>query len=312
MSANSKTYLATAGGLLAIILWSGTFALARSLSEKLGSLTAGTAVYIAGTLFCAVPIAFSRTKAGMPRPTQSPKYLLGCGALFGLYTLVIYLAVGLAKDRLQLLEVALINYLWPAGTVLLSLALLNQRASLMIWPATAMALSGIFLVMTQGADLSWSTVRNHIAESPAVFGLALTGAVSWAFYSNLARRWSRPGASGGVVFFMATATLLLLGARLAFPEVSTWSGRTVGEVLALGGITAVAYALWDVAMRRGNMNLVAAASYTTPLLSTLVSYLYLHVAPGPKLWAGSALIVLGSLASWRAVKPRTQIIGAES
>ena len=114
------------------------------------------------------------------------------------------------------------------------------------------------------------------------------------------------------MFFMVAATLLLVGARIAFPETSTWSPRAICEVLVLGGITAVAYALWDVAMRRGNLNLVAAASYATPLLSTLVSFLYLQVAPGTKLWAGCALIVLGSLASWRAVKPKAPNITPET
>ncbi len=288
---------------MAIVLWSGTFALARSLSEKLGPLTAGTAVYLAGTILCSVQALAWKAKEAPSRPKQSGRYLLGCGTLFGLYTLVIYLAVGLAKDRLQLLEVALINYLWPAGTVLLSLPLLNQRANWVIWPATTLALAGVFLVLTQGANLSWNVFLKHVAETPAVFGLALAGAVSWALYSNLARRWSQPGASGGVVLFMILATLLLAGARVVFPETSTWSPRALCEVLVLGGITAVAYALWDVAMRRGNLNLVAAASYTTPLLSTIVSFLYLQAAPGPKLWAGCALIVLGSLASWRAIKP---------
>jgi drug/metabolite transporter (DMT)-like permease len=311
VNTNSKTFLATAGGLLAIVLWSGTFALARSLSEKLGALTTGTAVYAAGTLFCAAQVAFTK-KGGPPLPKQSLKYLLGCGAFFGLYTLVIYLAVGLAKDRLQLLEVALINYLWPAGTVLLSLPLLNQRASIAIWPATALALAGVFLVMTQGTDLSWSSFWNHVTASPVVFGLALAGAIAWALYSNLARRWSQPEASGGVVFFMLGASLLLLCARIAFPENSRWNSKAIWEVLALGGITGVAYGLWDVAMRRGNLNLVAAAAYTTPLLSTLVSFLYLQVAPGTKLWAGCTFIVLGSLASWLAIKPGAPRIVAEA
>ena len=268
MNTNSKTFVATAGGLFAIVLWSGTFALARSLSEKLGALTAGTAVYVTGSLFCAAQVAFTK-KGGPALPKQSLKYLFGCGAFFGLYTLVIYLAVGLAKDRLQLLEVALINYLWPAGTVLLSLPLLNQRASLVILPATALALAGVFLVMTQGADLSWGTFRNHVTASPVVFGLALAGAISWALYSNLARRWSQPGASGGVVFFMVGASLLLLCARIAFPETSRWNSQAIWEVLVLGGITGVAYGLWDVAIRGGNLNLVAAAAvHYAPALHT--------------------------------------------
>lgn len=73
------------------------------------------------------------------------------------------------------------------------------------------------------------------------------------------------------------------------------------EAGVLGAITALAYALWDVAMRKGNLLLVAACSYLTPLLSTLVSCAYLKVMPGSQLWVGCALIVVGSLVSWRSV-----------
>ena len=40
--------LATGGGLGAILLWSATFAVARSLSEQIGPLTAGAAAYLIG------------------------------------------------------------------------------------------------------------------------------------------------------------------------------------------------------------------------------------------------------------------------
>jgi drug/metabolite transporter (DMT)-like permease len=301
--------LPTLGGLIAILLWSGTFALARSLSEKLGPLTTGAAVYITGTLLCSAPSIFSRNQA-TAKTRHSFKYIIGCGLLFSVYTVVIYLAVGLARNRMELLEIALINYLWPAGTVILSLFLLDQRATLALWPATAVALSGVFLVMTHNADVSWTSFKAHVIENPIAFSLALTGAISWALYSNLARRWSDGGSSSGVVFFMAGASGLLLIARLGFPERSVWNSEAVVEILVLGGITAVAYALWDVAMRRGKLHLVASASYATPLLSTLVSCVYLHVTPAPRLWIGSALIVTGSLVSWRAVRPRNESTAA--
>jgi drug/metabolite transporter (DMT)-like permease len=303
-----KSTVPTLAGLIAIVLWSGTFALARSLSEKLGPLTTGAAVYCTGTIFCIALSLVSRAPANTssPKPRISWKYLLGCGLLFTVYTLVIYLAVGLARDRTELLEIALINYLWPAGTVVLSLPLLRQRASFILWPATLIALAGIFLVMTHEAAVSWGAFRSHVSENPIAFGLALTGAISWALYSNLARRWTHPNSPGGVVFFMGAAALLLLGARVLSPETSKWGPQAFLEVLALGGITATAYALWDVAMRKGNLNLVAAASYATPLLSTLVSFLYLRVTPGSRVWAGSVLIVVGSLISWRAIIPRAE------
>ena len=107
------------------------------------------------------------------------------------------------------------------------------------------------------------------------------------------------------VFLLATG-LVLLAMRLLTTEPTMWSGPAAGETLALALVTAVAYALWDVAMRRGNVRLVLAASYFTPLLSTLVSCLYLNLAPGPKLWMGCLVLVAGSLLSWVSVSDRPQ------
>jgi drug/metabolite transporter (DMT)-like permease len=76
------------------------------------------------------------------------------------------------------------------------------------------------------------------------------------------------------------------------------------EAGALSAVTTTAYFLWDLSMRRGNLPLVIASSYLTPLLSTLVSCAYLHVSPGPKLWAGCLLLVAGSLITWRSVSQR--------
>jgi drug/metabolite transporter (DMT)-like permease len=282
------------------VLWSATFALARSLSEQIGSLTAGAAAYLFGGVVCLVRIAWSPTPGGRWR-NVSRRYLWGCGSLFVLYTALIYLAVGLAKTRAQLLEVALVNYLWPAATVLLSIPLLKKRASLLLVPGTLLALAGVFLVMTQGAQVSWSSFREHLRGNPAAYLLVLIAALAWALYSNLARRWSEPGAGGAVELFVPATGLVLLAMRLVLPERSAWSVQAVVEVGVLGTITALAYALWDMAMRKGNLLLVASCSYLTPFLSTLVSCAYLNVVPGSRIWVGCALIVVGSLVSWRSV-----------
>jgi drug/metabolite transporter (DMT)-like permease len=299
-----ETRLSTAGGLLALVLWSSTFALARSLSEQLGPVTAGAAVYLTGGAFCLVRLALARTSwcdlARLPRP-----YSFGCGGLFAAYTILIYLAVGAARTRVQLLEVALINYLWPAGTILLSIPLLNHRGRWGLWPGTLAALAGVFLVLTHGTDLSWAGVRDGLLANPAAYTMALFAAIAWSLYSNLARRWSQPGGVGAVEWFVPATGLLLLAVRLFRSEPTVWSLRAAIEAVVLGAITALAYALWDQAMRRGNLLLVAACSYFTPLLSTLASSAYLGVAPGSTVWLGAALLVAGSLASWRSVAIRS-------
>jgi drug/metabolite transporter (DMT)-like permease len=51
------------------------------------------------------------------------------------------------------------------------------------------------------------------------------------------------------------------------------------------------YVFWDIAMRRGDVVLVATISYFTPLVSTLIGAVYLGVRPGPRLWMGGVLLV---------------------
>jgi len=292
--------VSTVGGLLALVLWSTTMAMARSLSERLGPVGAASSVYIIAGAICLVRLLF--TGDGLGRFVKVPrKYLFGCGCLFVLYAVLIYLAVGLARDRQQMLEVGLINYLWPASTILLSLVLLNKRAGFALMPGTALALIGLFLVMTQSDRISWQSFVDHLATNPVAYSMAFAAAIVWALYSNLARRWSEPNGQGAVdVFIPATGLVLLLMRPLA-PGCGTWNAQTFAEAGALGAITAVAYALWDGAMRRGDVLLVAACSYFTPLFSTLVSCIYLKVIPGSRLWVGCGCIILGSLLSWRSV-----------
>ena len=295
--------LSTGSGLGAILLWSATFAFARSLSEQVGPLTAGAAAYLIGGGFCLARRWWSG-KTLNDFLKLPPPYLLGCGSLFVLYTAFIYSAVGLAKDREQVLEIALLNYLWPALTLLFSLPLLKHRASLWLLPGTGLALSGVFLVMTQDARVSWPSFRQHLEGNPAAYVLALAAAISWGLYSNLTRRWAAPDSDGAVELFMPATGLVLLAMRLLVREPAAWSWSAAGEVCALAAITTSAYILWDVSMRKGNLLLVVAASYFTPLLSTLVSCAYLKVSPSPKLWIGCLLLVAGSLVSWRSVSER--------
>jgi drug/metabolite transporter (DMT)-like permease len=290
----------TACGFVAILLWSSAVALVRSVSEALGPLTAAALVYgvsgilAAGRLLC-VRGAW-RQAWGLPR-----KYLLGCGALFVLYMPVFYLAVGTAGSRQQVLEVGLLNYLWPTLTILFSLVLLGRRATWLLLPGTCLALAGIVLVLTQGAEVSWRTFAQNMAGNPTAYGLAAAAGVSWALYSALTRRWADGEGGGGVDLFLPAAGLGLILLSVIGNEQPTWTPRAVVEAGLLGVITYAAYGLWDTAMRRGNVILVAAGSYLTPLLSTLLSSLYLAVAPTPRLWMGCGLLVAGSFLSWLSV-----------
>ena len=289
-------------GLFAILLWSSTVALARSISEQLGPLTAGSSVYLTAGLFL-TGYAFLKERSFKTLRTLPRKYVYGCGALFLLYTTTLFLALGFAENRNQTIEVGLLNYLWPAFTILFSLPILGNKATPWLIPGTLLALFGVFLVLTHETAISWSSLSTNLSTNPVAYGLGFLAAISWGLYSNLARRWGGPNSSGAVQLFTLGSGIAFALIGIFWPETGVWKVRTVIEVAFLGLATALAYVFWDISMRAGNMVLVAASSYLTPLFSTIVSCIYLGVRPGLGLWLGCAIIIAGSFLSWLSIRP---------
>jgi len=294
---------------VAIILWSTTVALARSTSEQLGPLTAAAAVYSVSGSIALLRLASSNQRRQQIH--QIPlKYLIGCGIPFLSYMIALFLAIGLAMNHQQVLEVGLLNYLWPTLTILLSLLILKRRANLWLIPGTLLALAGIFLVLTQGTYVSWQSILGNLSANPAAYSLGLVAAVSWAVYSNLTRRWAEDKRQGMVDLFLPITAVILIIIALLSESGHAWNVRallevgflgTLLEVGFLGTVTYVAYWSWDTSMRTGNFVLVTAASYLTPFFSTVVASLYLHVTPTANLWIGCGVLVVGSLISWASI-----------
>ena len=164
-----------------------------------------------------------------------------------------------------------------------------------------MALAGVWLVLTHDAPTSWHAFAGSLSANPVPFGLGLLAAVTWALYSTLSRRWGTPESGGAVQLFLLATGLAFGVLGLIQGGGGPWSGRAVAEVAALAVATSLAYFFWDVAMRRGDLVLVTAWSYLTPLLSTAVSCLLLGVVPGLTLWLGCLAVVAGSFVSWRSI-----------
>lgn len=298
------TNRSTLFGFIAILLWSSTVALARSISEQIGSLLMGATVYLTGG-FILLAVYFVRERSFKKILQQNLKFMLICGLLFLIYTFSLFLALGFASDRLQTVEVGLLNYLWPSLTLLLSLLILRKKAKFWLIPGTLLAFSGVVLVLTQGSGVSWDSFVRNILSNPLCYGLGLTAAVSWALYSNLTRLLAGSNSGGEVSVF-----ILITGA--AFGLVSLFKGeqaffnpQVISEIGLLALFTALAYIFWDIAMRKGDLVLVAAVSYLTPLLSTIVSSIYLQVFPGISLWLGCLLVMTGSFLSWRSFARET-------
>lgn len=304
-SSHAAERRATLLGVAAVGLWSLTLGLSRSASERLGPLTTAVAVYlVAGALGFARRATGSRAagqgdEAAAATAARVVPALL-CGALFVGYMLALYLAVGRAVSRAQVLEVGLLNYLWPVLTLLGTVTVLRHPARTgRLGAGTALALGGLGLTLAPASGVPFASV----VEAPLPLALALAAAALWAAYSVLTRRFSEAGVSAGPVevYLLATAVLLALPAALA-DEPRVFSPAALAEVAVLGSSTGVAYIFWERAMARGHLPTVVAVSYLTPLLATLFSAAWLGAWPPARLWLGCALLVSGSVVSWSSLR----------
>jgi drug/metabolite transporter (DMT)-like permease len=282
-----------ASGLLAIALWSASFALSRSLAEKLGVLATAAAVcLVAGAVGSMVALI-----AGWHRPALaglSRRRIAALGTLFVAYQAAMYGALGWARDREAFLVVTVVNYLWPGLTILLAVPLLGRRFRPALVPGILMALAGVALAASSGG-VSAFALRAGLAANAVPYGLALVAAVSWALYSNLVARWASAAGSGLVPFYFLAAGVALCPFAALGPETAAWSAGAAGELAFLAiAVMLVGYVAWDFSMRTRESELVPALAYLIPLPSIAVSALYLRIPIGAGLAAGAALVVAGS------------------
>lgn len=297
MQINSER-AATACSLVAIVLWSTAAGLIRSVSELFGPLGGAALIYTLGAVLLIVLLGRPRLRA------TSWFYLIVGSALFVAYEVCLSLALGYASNRNQAIELGVVNYLWPCLTVLLAIVMNGQKARLMIVPGTVLALFGILWVVS-GDGLSVATIIANVNANPLSYSLAVGCAITFALYCNVTRRYA--GGQNLVVFFFVLTACVLWLKYAASAEVLP--AFTVGgslQLLAAGVAMAGGYALWNLGILRGNLTLLATASYSAPVLSSAFAAVWLGAHLTAQFWQGAVLVTIGSLICWQATRQRQQ------
>ncbi len=248
--------MATLAGFGAVVLWA-TLALFTTLSGAVPPLQLLAMCFaIGGTMGL---LAGARRRGWRSWWQPWPVWALGVGGLFG-YHLLYVLALRAAPP----VQASLIAYLWPLLIVLFATSATGERLRAHHVAGALLGLAGAALIVTGGRGIAVS------AEHVTGYALALVAAVFWAGYSVLSRRVASVPTDAVTGFCLATALLSTL-AHLAL-EATVWpEGIEWLAVLGLGlGPVGLAFFLWDVGVKRGDLAVLGAASYAAPLLSTLV------------------------------------------
>ena len=295
MQINSER-AATACGLVAILLWSTAAGLIRSVSELFGPLGGAALIYTLGAVLLVLFLGRPRVRA------TSWFYLIVGSALFVAYELCLSLALGYASNRNQAIELGVVNYLWPCLTVLLAIVMNGQKARWLILPGTALALFGIVWVVS-GDGLALATLVANVSTNPLSYSLALGCAVTFALYCNVTRRYAG-GQNLVMLFFTLAAAVLWLKYALSTEVLPAFTLNSSLQLGAAGVAMAGGYALWNLGILRGNLTLLATASYAAPVLSSAFAAVWLGAHLTAQFWQGAVLVTVGSLMCWQATRTR--------
>lgn len=245
---------ATLIGFSAILMWS----LLAALTVLTGRVPPFQLLAMTFAVGGALGLAWVAQQGALGALRQPLKvWALGVGGLFGYHALY-FTALRLAPPA----EAGLLNYFWPLLIVLFSGLLPGERLLLKSVLGALLGLAGT-VVLFLGKGLT--PALDHTAG----YAAALCAAFVWAGYSVLSRRFANVPTATVAGFCVATAVLAALAHMLT--ETTVWpQGATQWlAVLLLGiGPVGIAFYVWDIGVKRGDIRLLGVASYAAPILST--------------------------------------------
>lgn len=250
---------ATLIGAVAILLW-GALALFTVWTDGIPPFQLVAMSFLVA--FCLAAAKWTWCRENWLTHLKQPLTVLvfGVTGLFG-YHFFYFLALKNAPP----VEAGLIAYLWPLLIVLFSALLPGERLRLQHIGGALLGLVGCGFLLGGAHGFTFE------AEYMLGYGAAAVCALTWSSYSVLSRRFGTVP-TDTVGWFCGATAVLGLAAHLLFEETvipretSTWLA-----VLALGlGPVGVAFFAWDIGVKRGRITALGAASYSAPLLSTLL------------------------------------------
>lgn len=161
----------------------------------------------------------------------------------------------------------LINYTWPLLIVVFSAFLPGERLKVHHVVGTVLGLGGAGVLIAGGEGLSLS-----LSGTAALgYGAAVASSLFWSSYSVLSRRLGDVPTEAVAGFCLMTS--LLSAVCHVFLEDTVWPATVTewGSVVALGLFpVGLAFFTWDVGVKKGDIQVLGAAAYSAPLLSTLL------------------------------------------
>lgn len=248
---------ATVIGLSAVLMWATLGVFGAGSGEVPPFLLNALCFGISGVL----ALSYVTAAGKLERLKQPLKiWAFGTLGLFGFHFFY-FTAIRNAPP----VDANLINYTWPLLIVVFSAFLPGEHLRIHHVIGTVLGLAGAALLITGGDGISFS------GGSALGYGAAVLSSLFWSSYSVLSRRLGQVPTEAVAGFCIMTSLLSLL-CHLLWEE-TVWPQDLLewGSVIALALFpVGLAFFTWDIGVKRGDIQVLGAAAYSAPLLSTLL------------------------------------------
>lgn len=278
-------------GVFALLFWSMNVAVTRQLGETHPFAMPGLSLLVSGIVVLAADWI-----RGVELPWRSGadvRFWIFGGGAFVAYMLLYTCGLTFGTGREVVLPLGLVNYFWPS----LTLAMMPFFSRCAVRRRVLLAGMGLCVVGV-GMSLLWGISFKELGAvlwgNGASLCMMLGAAVLWAFYSNAARKWG--GRANGIGWFQVAAGLCFLGVwggvggRLGF-------GREMALPFVLHAVVvnALAYTLWDIGVRWGDIGLMGVLANFLPIGSVVFGIWYFGDSGTLGLWVGGLLVTAGAV-----------------
>ncbi len=273
---------ATLIGFTAILMWS-FLALFTAASGKMTPFQLSAICFAIGSIPGIVVLVLNPSRIALLKQ-PAKVWITGIAGLFGYHFLYFT-----ALRNAPAVEAGLIAYLWPLLIVVGSALLPGERLRWYHIVGALAGLCGTFLIVGRnGIDFDGAYAVGY----GAAFLCAFTG----SGYSLLTRRFDAVSTDVVTGFCLATSVLSLL-CHLGLEE-TVWP-ETGFEWLAVVGLglfpVGAAFYAWDHGVKNGDIQILGAASYAAPLLSTLILTIFGIAEPSWRIALACLLITGGAV-----------------
>lgn len=288
----TKETKATTIGFGAIILWSAIVGLIKEVSHSFGATAGAALIYSVASVFLLLTMKWT------PLSSFPKKYLIFGGILFISYELCLALSIGYTTNSRQAIEVGMVNYLWPTFTMIATVIFTSKTANWLIFPGAIISMCGLVWVLGGDQGFNFNDMLSNIAANPLSYGLAFIGAILWSTYCVVTVR-SAKGFNGITLFFILVSIVLWLKYFIigGTHELHISASSILFLVLAASSM-GFGYAAWNVGILRGNVTILAGASYFVPVISAALSSFILATPLGLSFWQGALMVCTGSIICW--------------